>query len=114
MFKKQWVQQVIIGVLIWVLGSAIWSLISNGFHIPALNWTSIGILAEIVFFIFIYTVAVPFASQSLNLYFARKNLELQREQMEFEARKAATLSPVTKEPPIDKPLAVKESEHERA
>lgn len=112
MFKRQWFQQLLIGVSIWIVGSAFWSLISNGLHIPALNWTSIGFLAEIVLFVFIYTVAVPFATQSLNLYFAKKNLELQREQMEFEARKAAILTPATKELPIDKPVAVKESEHE--
>ncbi len=103
MLKKQWVQQVLIGILIWVVGSAIWSLISTGFHIPPLNWSTIGFLAEIVFFIFIYNFAVPFTTQSLNLYFARKNLELQREQLEIEARRAALQAPVTKEPPIDTP-----------
>jgi hypothetical protein len=83
MFKKQWVQQVGIGILIWVIGSAIWDWISGGFHLPALNWSAIGYLAQVVFFIFMYTVAVPFATGSLNLYFARKNLEFQREQLEF-------------------------------
>src|SRR6266849_5422888 len=103
MLKKQWVQQVLIGILIWVVGSAIWDLISSAFHIPALNWSAIGFLAEIIFFIFVWNVAVPFATQSLNLYFARKNLELQREQLEIEARRSALQAPVAKEPPVDTP-----------
>src|SRR5713226_7893323 len=103
MFKKPWVQQLIIGVLIWVVGSAIWTLISSGFHIPGFSWSSISFFVEIVFFVFMWNVAVPFAIQSMNFYFARKNLELQREQLEFEARKSTILSPVAKEPPVDAP-----------
>src|SRR6266571_2769303 len=101
MFKKQWVQQVIIGVLIWIIGSAIWSFISNSFHIPGFNWSSVSFIATILFWMFVWQIALPFATSHLNLYIARQNLKFQREQLEYEEHKATLQASTAKEPLID-------------
>jgi hypothetical protein len=101
MFKKPWFREILIGSVVWIIGSALWSFISNGLHIPGFTWSSLSIYVSIIFFLFISFVALPFVTHSLNLYFARKNLEFQREQLEYEERRAALQAAQKREPPVD-------------
>lgn len=84
--KHIW-QQIIIGVVIWIVGSAIWGFISNAFHFPGFDWGYVGSTAGIVFFVLLTTVIIPFIQQSMALYFLRKRREMDREEQDYQERR---------------------------
>lgn len=83
MKSKETYQQIIIGIIIWVVGSALWGFLSSTFHIPQFNWSYIGSTAMFVFSILLFSVIIPFLQQSMALYFRRKQFEQEKEEQEW-------------------------------
>ena len=89
MSRKQIWQQIALGVAIWIIGSAAWGLLSTSLHVPAFDWGYIKVTASLVFSVLFFGAIVPFIKQSMDLHFARKQLELRHEEQDYQDQRAS-------------------------
>lgn len=73
--SKETIRQIGIGVVIWIVGSALWGLLSSSLHIPQFDWNYIGSTILLFFSVLFFGVILPFIQQTMRLYFRRKQFE---------------------------------------